>query len=267
MKNITTRGMQFIEFTLRNVKSYRNAYFIIVAKILNKVLKIPFKDISFDMIINGVRSTIIVNDPDQYTHLYKLIYNESFKISKKIPDNPLIIDGGANIGMSSIYYLLKFPEAKILAFDPTSENVSKYKHNLSSFMNAKIEQKALWDKSETIDFHFSKCSRYHSLFAREGNSITEKVKAVRLDEWLDENNIQKIDILKLNVEGAELKVIRGLGKRIRDVNVIVGELHPEFVEPDDLIKELKKNNFSVVRLEQNGQTVSVFEAHNNSYQA
>lgn len=64
------------------------------------------------------------------------------------------------------------------------------------------------------------------------------------------------------MEGAEASVIRGLGKRIEEVSVIVGELHPQFVDKDAFLDELKRNNFRLSRVEKMGKGTWAFEAHN-----
>lgn len=107
--------------------------------------------------------------------------------------------------------------------------------------------------------------RYNSFFSTDEKCRRERVKALSLSDWLDEKRIAKIDVLKLNVEGAEASAIKGLGKRIKDVGVIVGELHPQFVDKNAFLDELKRNNFTLSRVEKMGKGTWAFEAHNGGF--
>jgi len=256
------RYFGFVDFTLRKIEPFKMKFILVFGKLFQKFFKIQLHNIEFVMNINGVKTNITVDDIEQYTYLFKLFYYELFRVTYMQTKSPVILDGGANIGMTSLYYINKFPTAQIYAFEPSKRNVSLCKTNLINAPNFKIDQKALWDKSEILEFKLSNCSRYHSAFHRSESTYIEEVKAVRLDDWLKENCLKKIDILKLNVEGAELKAIRGLGEMIRNVSVIVGEFHPEFVDKQELIDELQKNKFKIIRFEKTGKTVSIFEAYN-----
>ena len=60
------------------------------------------------------------------------------------------------------------------------------------------------------------------------------------------HNIDKIDLLKLDIEGSEMDAIHGLGERIRDVNVIVGEVHEALIDVDSFYKALTDAGFTVL---------------------
>jgi FkbM family methyltransferase len=208
---------------------------------------------------------LIVNDIEQFSYLFNIFYSEPFKITQTIQESPIIVDGGANIGMTSIYFHSRFPKATIYAFEPSPANIELLTHNLSNIQCSHIQQKALWDESKELIFNISECSRYNSAFNQEKTTRPVPVEAVRLSDWLETNRIRKIDVLKLNVEGAEIKAIRGLGNRIADVGLIIGEFHPQFVTNEELFEELHKIKFVLVKMVKTGKITSIFEAYNPNF--
>ena len=76
-----------------------------------------------------------------------------------------------------------------------------------------------------------------------------KVKSVRLDNVLFVKNFQKVDLLKIDTEGHELEVLKGLGKKIQKVKYILIEFHNDLIyqkyNPKKIHKYLIRNNFSL----------------------
>ena len=92
------------------------------------------------------------------------------------------------------------------------------------------------------------------------DSLAVKVKAVRMDKFMEQNNIGEIDFLKIDVEGCSYEVLEGFGSRLSDVNCIQIEAeHGRNNFPDnrvlyDEIEEmLKSNNFELVEFHRNGK--------------
>jgi hypothetical protein len=73
------------------------------------------------------------------------------------------------------------------------------------------------------------------------------VDVISLPEYLTGNGLRTVDILKLDVEGSELDVLEGMGERLPDVRIIVGELHETHVDPDTFYRLLERHAFRLVR--------------------
>ncbi len=258
------KALGFLNFVFTCVKPPSKAWRLLISKVRQKYLGHDCQNIDFTLSVKELDANVFVNDIEQFSYLFNVFFTEPFRVSNKVADNAVIIDGGANIGMTSLYYASLYPNAKIYAFEPSKQNVEYYKKNLAS-VNAAIEQKALWDEPCVLNFNFSNCSRYHSAFGTAESTHNEEIHAIRLDDWIRSSNIDRIDILKLNVEGAELKVIKSLGQEAEKISTIVGELHPEFVSQIEITEALGNIGFDIVRLERTGKTVSIFEAHRRKY--
>lgn len=264
MFNKFRKGVGFVAFVVGNIRPRPLAFLLIVIKLIHKLLAVQPKNISFTF-LSHTPLQIKVNDVEQLSYFFNIFYSEPFKITKTIDSSPIIIDGGANIGMSSLYYYSKYPRARIYAIEPVAENVDLLRSNLSGLPYIDISQIALWEESKELILNISSCVRYNSVLNIDEKCRPRRVKALSLSDWLDEKHIVKVDVLKLNVEGAEVSAIKGLGKRIKEVGVIVGEFHSELVDKDEFFSELERNNFTISRFEKMGKTTWSFEAHNGSF--
>lgn len=146
-----------------------------------------------------------------------------------------VVDIGAHIGL----YTLKASHlvgstGKVIAIEAEPSNFAALKYNLqlNQASNVTPMQLAAWDNETTLDLHISQINKAtHSLvFAPSGdNKFVTRVIANRVDKVLEELGIEKIDWVKIDVEGAEFRVLRGLKKTIRrnsGLKILV-EVHSE----------------------------------------
>ena len=121
----------------------------------------------------------------------------------------VIIDIGAHIGVFSIYLAKKFPEVKILAFEPSeiiynllSKNISLNNvKNVSTFNSAVYK-----DSLSEVNIYFDEsCSMASNIFFKK--KYYNKVKTISLDDIIKNNNIKKVKLLKMDCEGSEYDII------------------------------------------------------------
>jgi FkbM family methyltransferase len=137
----------------------------------------------------------------------------------------LVIDVGANIGDVTLAALRSFPDCKVICFEPVLNSYNYLSNRLKPFANrVTLIKKALSDKDglseiNITSFHgansIHKQSIYHSSVNPSINELNkESIEIVRLDNYLDKFDNQRIDVLKIDVEGHELNVLRGGSKFI-----------------------------------------------------
>ena len=137
---------------------------------------------------------------------------------------PRILDCGANIGIASIYFKRRYPQARITAFEADPSLAAMCQRNLAANGIADVEVKAsaVWTANGTIEFV---CEGTDSgAVASLETSVTgarRQVPAERLRDWLND----PIDLLKLDVEGAELAVLQDCRDRLQAVRAITIDLH------------------------------------------
>jgi FkbM family methyltransferase len=143
----------------------------------------------------------------------------------------VIFDAGANIGATSVYFALRYPNARIFAFEPLPENLDVLHRNLEPFSDrATIIPMGLGERPGTFTYHYSD-DPYNlggGTFYRIG---CDRQRSVRLPvttiaDVCQRLEIDRIDLLKLDAEGAEFDILRGMSPdMLGEVRAIVGELH------------------------------------------
>lgn len=156
---------------------------------------------------------------------------------------PVIIDCGANVGVSVIYFKTLFPHAKIEAFEPDPQIASYFRKNLSynNIHDVVFHEKAIWKNNDGISFGVEGADG-GSVFLDSDKKI--QIPSIRLKEILQ--NYTSIDLLKLDIEGAELEVLKDSRDELHKVKNLFVEYHSwqnNKQELDVLLKILTDNGF------------------------
>lgn len=128
----------------------------------------------------------------------------------------VIFDVGAHNGMVALYMSDANPSAKIYSFEPSSHSFPILINNIAKNNNRSIVpvKLAVGARNSTEVFYYSpKKSVISSLTPREG-FIAEQINVTSICTFCEKNNIAKLDLLKIDVEGFESDVIAGLGDEI-----------------------------------------------------
>ncbi len=142
------------------------------------------------------------------------------------------MDAGANIGLSSIYFANKYPKARIIAIEPEISNYKLLEKNIMPYKNISALNVALWNKNERISLVDPGLGKWGFMTANEGqkNDIFEsntchKVQGLTIARIMSMNNLEQIDILKIDIEGAEKEVFTDSSHWIEKINILIIELH------------------------------------------
>jgi len=140
--------------------------------------------------------------------LYREIFLEAVYRFETTETKPLIIDCGANIGMSVLFFKKCFPESEVWAFEPNPNAFSLLEVNVkqNNIENITLFPFALSDANGPIDFYIplAKGSLNGSSWKGEGKSEKISVEALKLSELIQQ---RKVTCVKIDVEGDEEKVI------------------------------------------------------------
>ena len=124
----------------------------------------------------------------------------------------IAIDIGAHVGFFSILYRLATgPEGMVFAFEPLPETFSRLQNNLAfnEFSNVHPIPLALSDRCGVETFHINPQNEGESTLLARGNSASCKVNVSTLDTCFAEGFSQRPRLMKLDVEGVELRVLQG----------------------------------------------------------
>jgi len=187
--------------------------------------------------------------------------NETNLVKSKIKEGEIVVDIGANIG----YYTLIFAKlvgtsGKVFAIEPEPHNFQLLQKNLkaNSYQNVTIEKKVISDKNGKMKFYISESNvGEHSIFplTRDHKSFID-VETETLDDYFHKKGIdKKISFVKIDVEGAEVAVLRGMSCILANENLkILIEYSPNFYrrfgeKSEDLFKILIKNSFQIYSIQ------------------
>jgi FkbM family methyltransferase len=145
----------------------------------------------------------------------------------------VIVDAGAYIGVSSVWFARRYPEAKIIAMEPDEENYALLLKNTREYKNIHPLKAALWKANCTralLDRHTGPWG-YTISETRNATSSTDKdVQCLTLGSLMKRYDVDHIDLLKLDIEGAEKEIFPSSATWIDKVDIITVELHDRICE-------------------------------------
>jgi FkbM family methyltransferase len=158
-------------------------------------------------------------------------YNENF--CNEIDYCMNIIDAGANIGLTSLFFAESFNSPNIISIEPEIENFKVLEFNLNSLKNCKIVKVngAVWSSNCKISIINDFRDQSNWSFRVEENDSTDAISAYSINQLIADNNFEVIDILKIDIEGSEKEVFTSPSSNLNFLNstkCIVVEIHDEF---------------------------------------
>lgn len=147
--------------------------------------------------------------------------NGEITVLKKIArTNPgIIIDAGANVGDYSILANQIMPACKIFAFEPVESTFQHLLSNIKDLKNVVPIKNGLFKENCELAINLFASNEHSSIYDIEGLSIgsdsQQKIELVRGDDFIKDNQIDSIDFLKLDVEGAEYDALLGFENAIK----------------------------------------------------
>lgn len=171
---------------------------------------IGFKEVSIPM-------NLRMNVPYKDTHVGMYLINngvfeplETQEMLNSIEDKDTIFDIGANFGYYTLLLSKKSPNGRVYSFEPDISNNDLLLDNVSlnSLNNIQIEKIALSDREGKVSFMSSRVHRGKSQIST-GKKASYEVPVTTLDTYCKRNNIPEIHLIKLDVEGSEIPILRG----------------------------------------------------------
>ena len=195
--------------------------------------------------------------PKSFKHLKRMVKKSKKDLQRTVfkhlvIEPKVIFDIGANIGAYSYLFSKQYPNSNIYSFEPVVDNFNNLVKNMehSNIKNVTPYNYGFYKECAElelgvpiIDEKDSRGGTYRFVDTQE--ELTNKVlsKFMVLDEYVSENNITEIDILKLDVEGAEKDVFKGGKNALKITKMLHIELWHDHL---DMIDYLESSNFKLV---------------------
>lgn len=146
----------------------------------------------------------------------------------------LIVDGGANVGYSSVRFKNRFPEARIVAIEPEDSNCTQFRQNLREYSGVELIQGGLWSKSGSgrLVTHAGENKLEHWAYQVCDETVGSRwTQLFTVSDIIRSAGADSIDLLKLDIEGAEDELFcDGCEEWLRRVEVLILEFH-ELIRP------------------------------------
>lgn len=200
------------------LRSYLTITLIEVLRIPRKA--IPLLDMSFAF-------------PDAFwmrALVEELIVGHAYSVWAPSTEAPLIVDAGANIGMATLYFKRLFPRARVISIEPNPISLECLQKNAAALDGVEVVAAAL--SADGRPLWLSGEHAMATVDTQQGSGAVA-VESRRLQSLVPAE--ETIDILKLDVEGAELEVLQDAGvDLLKRVDQLLAEIHLYYGRPDPL---------------------------------
>jgi FkbM family methyltransferase len=198
---------------------------------------------------NGVDFTLRTGVLDDISVAGYVFVNEYHIPPFKLPKNATIVDLGSNIGCTIMDYSLKYPDARVLGVEMDRNNFHICKENVAQFKNVTVSNNAVWFENGVVRYNTSTNNDAYSavgLHDQEGGNEFVEVESIRVSSLLEKNNIEKVDFMKIDIEGAEHEIFNKDDMSwLNSVNSLHIEIHHnDWIKP--ITETLEKFDFTII---------------------
>jgi FkbM family methyltransferase len=136
----------------------------------------------------------------------------------------VIVDAGANIGFTSVYFANRFPNAKIFSIEPDDENFKLLTYNTSRYASITPLKNAIWHGDEIISLRDKGYGERGFIIEKGDHGIS--LQGISLTQLIQQHQLKHIDILKMDIEGSEKEVFSiGYDRWLPLTRCLIIELH------------------------------------------
>jgi FkbM family methyltransferase len=174
-----------------------------------------------------------------------LVFNE-YRCLSELRSPKLIVDLGANVGYSSAYFLSQFKSCSVIAVEPDPANFAMLQNNVAPYGGRVTTiRAAVWPRRERLDLDLGHAGLGQEWGIRVKPSANGDVETVTIPELLRVSGQDRISLLKIDIEGAEIDLFNsGAEEWLEKVDNIVIELHGKGAE-EAFFNKIDKSRFVI----------------------
>jgi len=176
----------------------------------------------------------------------EILHEQPYRLHHRLPPAPVILDAGANIGIATLWFRAHYPGAEVHSFEPASENFALLRQNVAGLPRSHCLHSALGDSEDDVRLAMPGGYSDNRITAEATEAPTEVVRCTTGAAYLERMGLERVDLLKLDVEGYETEVVRGFAKHLSRVKAIVGEVHERLVDQRAFYSLLEESGYSIV---------------------
>ncbi|MBW3600229.1 MAG: FkbM family methyltransferase [Planctomycetes bacterium] len=151
-------------------------------------------------------------------------------LAKRVPRCATAIDLGANIGLASRYLDALYPGVSLLAVEPCPSNFALLEENLEGLIasgRCRTLQAAVWSEARGLEADPAKAPERYNGFSVRENGAAEggSIRGMTIRQILDVSGFEQVDLLKVDIEGAEVQLCMGDTDWLARIGAIAIEFH------------------------------------------
>jgi len=189
---------------------------------------------SFKISINNHNILLRRFTSDYFVFKRLIIQNEYYGVIDIIKKYKVtiktIIDAGSNIGLATIYFNNLIEGIQFICIEPNEDNFKQLEYNIkSNKIDAILYKCGLWNSSVKLYSNKNFRDRKHWSFAvSDQKNDGECIESITINDIVKNNKINSIDLLKIDIEGSEFKVLSNNLDFLKITKIIAIEIHKEF---------------------------------------
>jgi FkbM family methyltransferase len=224
-------------------EAVRIALIYLAMPIKSRVPRLHDRWIPIHVSRNGVHARIVISDASELLTLKELLIGDEYELPASAAPR-VILDLGANIGIATLLLRARYPTATVVAVEPGPATFRKLVHNVSSDPNVVTINAAIGTQRGHASFAAGTMSWSGRLI---DNEVGIRVETTTLDQLVEDFGLQRGDMVKMDIEGAEHDVIPA-ARCMDRFSVLIGEVHPvQDGAPERLIAELERAGWRHIR--------------------
>jgi len=193
------------------------------------------------------------NNPYDYATFEEVLLREDYNIDFGF-EPVTIIDGGANIGLTAVYFANKYPGAKIVSVEPDKNNFQLLQTNTKHYKCITLLNTGIWNRQANLASVDSGMGANAITVQEVDWDMPGSLKAVSISDILKMQQWESVDVLKLDIEGSEKKVFENNYESwLPNVKVLIIELHDRTLSgcSESVFSALSNYNFSKIEKGEN----------------
>jgi len=188
---------------------------------LSVVLRVP-RPSPTTAVVRGLERRVVIGDGGELAVLRHVVAERAYVPDARDPS--VIVDAGANAGFATLYFKHRYPDARVIAVEADPRTYARLVENVEGVPGVETYHAAVAGSSGTMSFFCSTDSSICSSLTRRSDTDEEvTVNAMTLETLLEAAGVERVDLLKLDVEGAEADVLPTAP--LDRIDEIIAELH------------------------------------------
>lgn len=196
---------------------------------------------------------ILRNNTSDILTFHHVICDQDYNIDYGF-EPKIIVDCGANIGLATVYFKNRFPNAKIIAIEPEQSNYEMLLQNTKNYNDIHCLKNGIWNRPANLIIKDVGLGSWGFMIEEIDNCQKDSISAITINDIMKKFNLDHIDILKIDIEGSEKEVFGdNYEEWLSKIKVLIIELHDRYRSGSSksVFKALSNYNFSMIYFGEN----------------